>query len=66
MRTRTDYACECGHTGYSILSENDQPYSKMWERLDAVGFSETELAKPVAQIRCPECGQIGKVRSVGR
>lgn len=62
MRTRTDYACECGHTGHSVLSENDQPYSQMWERFDAFGFSEADLKRPVAEIKCPACGQTGSVR----
>lgn len=59
MRTRTNYVCECGHTGYSVLSENDQPFSKNWESFEAFGF---DLPAPLAEIKCPSCGEAGKVR----
>lgn len=63
MRTRTNYVCECGHSGYSIMSENDQPYSKMWQRLEVFGFAELEGNEPLARrLQCPGCGEAGKVR----
>jgi len=61
MRTRTNYVCECGATAHSILSENDQPYSKMWERTEYFGNIVIE-GLPMAQWYCRGCGQKGKVR----
>ena len=38
MRTYTYYICPNGHRGHELLSENDQPYSKMWERTTTEGL----------------------------
>ena len=62
MRTRTDYVCECGATAHSILSENDQPYSKNWEREDFYG-DITVQGLPREQWRCLKCGQTGKIKT---
>lgn len=61
MRTRTNYACDCGAAAYSILSENDQPYSKMWEREDYYGEIAIQ-GRPREQWHCRSCGQSGKVK----
>lgn len=62
MRTRTDFTCECGHKGHMTVSENDQPYSKSWERTDIVGFTELDGDGPRrARLRCDKCGQVGRV-----
>jgi hypothetical protein len=61
MRTRTEYACECGASAYSILSENDQPYSRMWERTEYFGMIDVE-DRPSEQWHCRGCGQTGRVR----
>lgn len=64
MRTRTDYACECGAKAHSILSENDQPYSKMWER--TVHFGDINVdGEPREKWHCRSCGQTGKVTVTG-
>lgn len=59
MRTVTKLTCECGHTGFLHTSENDQPYSKMWESHSLDGFKEgkeSDASKiPLSPI-CPECG----------
>ena len=62
MRTYDYYACpNCGHRGYTRLSENDQPYSKNWERLEAFGLSSRprrtdEPGYPGEEYTCPNCG----------
>lgn len=62
MRTYTDYKCPaCGHAGQTKLSENDQPYSKNWERLDVSGpatraLRPGELGYPGERYTCPKCG----------
>jgi hypothetical protein len=63
VRTRTDYRCECGATAHSILSENDQPYSRMWERTEYFGAIDVE-DRPRDQWRCRACGQAGRVKIV--
>ena len=35
--------CECGHEGAILMSENDQPYSKMWESYKLDGFNGDSL-----------------------
>lgn len=63
MRTVTKLRCDCGHEGRHVLSENDQPYSKMWERNDLEGFTGGgESKSDRIQMRCPSCGKTGKVR----
>lgn len=32
MRTKYLVQCVCGHQGTIVLTENDQPYSKPWEK----------------------------------
>lgn len=59
MRTRTTYTCECGYSAYEILSENDQPYSKNWERTDYYGV---QPLRTEAGLKCPECGRVGGVK----
>lgn len=39
MRTYTYYVCPNGHRGHECLSENDQPYSKNWERTTYEGIT---------------------------
>jgi hypothetical protein len=65
--------CECGHTGSVDLSENDQPFSGLWESYSLHGFSGRDFTitsfkdmppdvlaymKP----KCPKCGSVGKVK----
>jgi hypothetical protein len=38
MCTYTYFICPNGHRGHELLSENDQPYSKMWERTTTEGI----------------------------
>jgi hypothetical protein len=73
LRSKERLACECGHEGYLKCSENDQPYSSMWESYSLEGFmggtltitSENERpASIVAALHptCPKCGRAGKVK----
>lgn len=68
---RDPVVCECGHKGVHVWSENDQPYSKQWERHRFQGFEgdsfETDgtatLSEAVKSIqpKCIVCGAIGKI-----
>lgn len=40
MRTYTHYVCPNGHRGFVKITENDQPYSEMWERITTDGLGE--------------------------
>jgi len=63
MRTRTSLICECGHTGKHTHSENDQPYSKMWDSYELEGFDGGGKDKDnLSQMTCPKCRKTGKVR----
>ncbi len=71
MRQKIAVKCECGHTGVVHWSENDQPYSKAWEKYTLEGFKGSEFYTegPVAlsealkemQPQCPRCGEKGKI-----
>ena len=68
MRTAYEVTCSCGHVGRIRMSENDQPYSKSWEKytledLDGSGyyvegFATFEEVFDNMRPRCPACGQI--------
>jgi hypothetical protein len=71
--TRRPLICECGQQGYLELSENDQPFSGLWEQYGLEGFSGSSLTitsyadmpKDVLAAlnpTCPRCGQVGKVK----
>lgn len=75
MTTHTSRAivCECGHEGSLERSENDQPYSRLWEEYSLAGFSGQSLTitsyadMPKDLLAalgptCPQCGQTGKVK----
>lgn len=57
MRTYRYFVCPSGHRGEEKTSENDQPYSKNWERVILTGMVE---AAPVNGERerfvCEQCG----------
>lgn len=69
---REPVICQCGHKGEVHWSENDQPYSKAWERYSIRGFSgesfsvdgfvSLEKALESLNPRCPACGMVGKVK----
>lgn len=40
MRTYYYFQCPNGHQGAEKISENDQPYSKMWESVTLTGMSK--------------------------
>jgi hypothetical protein len=72
MRTRSPLICQCGHKGFLRCSENDQPYSSLWEDYDLEGFAGKSLTitnykdKPddlIAYLlpECPDCKEVGKV-----
>lgn len=55
MRSYVNYHCTiCQHAGYTRLSENDQPYSTSWERLDIEGMREVDSKRYV----CTQCGAL--------
>ena len=73
MRTRDRLVCECGHEGYLHCSENDQPYSSLWEAYRLEGFDGGSLTVTSARDmpadllatlkpKCPQCGETGKVK----
>jgi len=65
MRTQYPMTCDCGHKGFLKLRENDQPYSKGWEKYSLVGFYGGEYSVEGAasfddaikamKPTCPEC-----------
>lgn len=72
-RMRDALVCECGHTGHLLLSENDQPFSSLWENYRLEGFSGNEITitnyadRPhdvlaALQPTCPKCGKTGAVK----
>ena len=68
MTIRTTYpvTCPCGHEGAIKMSENDQPYSKMWESYSlenlnggsysVEGFAEWPGVFAALKPTCPKCG----------
>jgi hypothetical protein len=71
MRTKDPIVCECGHKGYVKCSENDQPFSKMYESYSLEGFDGGSFTVTnsidvdiIARLnpRCPNCAQTGKVK----
>ncbi len=67
MRSTYPMTCDCGHKGAVKMSENDQPYSKMYEsyslenliggsyRVD--GFEEWPGVFEALKPKCPQCGK---------
>jgi hypothetical protein len=61
MRTRTNYVCTlCDHKGHTVLSENDQPYSRHWERtavhdMDEHARMPPDPSKSGTIFVCPPC-----------
>ena len=55
-------------------SENDQPYSKQWENYSITGFDgdgyyiegfvSLEEAIQKMRLKCPSCGEIGKIKAI--
>jgi len=74
-RTKDRIKCQCGHTGYLKCAENDQPFSKLWEKYSLDGFdgniieitSFDEMPDNILSAMCPKCpncpncGQTDKV-----
>jgi hypothetical protein len=50
MRTTDYFICPNGHKGVKRTSENDQPYSKMWESVSLTGMRKGDTAYV-----CTEC-----------
>lgn len=69
---REPVICQCGHKGEVRWSENDQPYSKAWEKYSISGFSgesfsvegfiDLDKALETLKPQCPECGMVSKVK----
>lgn len=75
--TSSPIICECGHQGSLEISENDQPFSGLWEEYSLSGFSGGSLTitsyadapkSVLAALKptCPKCGQTGKVKYAKR
>jgi hypothetical protein len=69
MHTRYAVRCACGHVGAIHMSENDQPYSKPWERyrLEDVqgdsgyyvdGCATWEQVFEKLKPACPKCSRV--------
>ena len=64
--TRFPLICSCGHEGAIIMKENDQPYSKGWEKYTLKELDGDEFyIEPSCSIKtaiqntrpyCPICG----------
>ena len=52
MRTYEYFACPNGHQGEEKTSENDQPYSKSWEKVSTKGMRDG----PNGAYTCTVCG----------
>lgn len=52
MRTYDYFACPNGHQGEEKTTENDQPYSKSWERVSTKGLR----SGPSGTYLCEICG----------
>ena len=59
MRTYFHFVCkDCGHRGHERLSENDQPYSKSWERTELFDLGSARArsdGKSGPCYACPNC-----------
>lgn len=58
MRSFVYFACPNGHRGEEKTSENDQPYSKLWESVSIKGMvRDTSVdARDAPGYRCVACG----------
>lgn len=57
MRTYRYFICPNGHRGEEKISENDQPYSEMWERVDITGMRERRSKEGRTVYYCRECNR---------
>lgn len=58
MRTYRYFACQNGHQGEELTSENDQPYSAHWESIRGTGMVEHgKDARGYASYKCEVCGE---------
>lgn len=52
MRTYRYFVCPNGHRGEEKTSENDQPYSAMWESVSVKGMTGS-----ITAYACVQCGR---------
>lgn len=58
MRTYRYFICPNGHKGVEKTSENDQPYSAMWESVTVTGMRECGKDRVgYSTYVCAECGE---------
>jgi hypothetical protein len=63
VRTQRSLICEIGKTGAHIHSEDNQPYSAVWNSYSLEGYSGGgPNPDDLTTIFCPKCGHTGKVR----
>lgn len=56
LRTYEHFICPNGHRGIEKTTENDQPYSTMWESVAITGMVAV-VKDGKSQYRCGECGE---------
>ena len=71
--TKLPIKCNCGHTGFVVCKETDQPYGGDWTSYTLQGFgrqqfcAETYFKRPDAakllKLRCPACNKTGLVKA---
>lgn len=58
MRTYTNFVCPNRHDGSKKITENDQPYSEMWERVEISGMVEVKAdGQRYGTYKCATCGE---------
>lgn len=71
-RSERRIVCACGHSGYVRLSENDYPFSSLWEEYSLKGFAGNSITitnysdmpdniLEALNPKCPKCGAAGMV-----
>jgi hypothetical protein len=56
MRTCTNFECAKGRKGTKETSENDQPYSRIWESVSLSGIREVKNSQGEKAFECVQCG----------
>ncbi len=57
LRTYEHFICPNGHRGVEKTTENDQPYSDMWELVSVTGMV-TAVTDGKSHYSCSECGEL--------
>ena len=57
MRTYVHFICPNGHLGEERTSENDQPFSDMWESVTLTGMRAVKVGQE-DRYSCEKCGEL--------